>query len=68
VLVLLGVTGVIGLETGFVAAAWAGVAVIGAYALVAHRRIRLSTRRSLPLAVFLALIGVGLVLLKQYVH
>lgn len=67
-LLMLGVFGVIGLETGFDAAKWAGVAVIGVYALVAHRRAGMSTRRSVPLAVFLALVGLGLVLLKQYFH
>ena len=67
-LLMLGVVGVIGLQTGFDAAKWAGVAVIGLYALVAHRRAGLSTSRSLPLAVFLALVGLGLVLLKQYFH
>jgi hypothetical protein len=68
VFVLLGVTGVIALETGLKAATWVGVAVIGGYALVAHRRIGLSTGRSVPLAAFLALVGLGLVLLKQYFH
>ncbi len=67
-LLMLGVLGVIGLQTGFNAAKWAGVAVIGAYALVAHRRAGLSTPRSVPLAAFVALIGLGLVLLKQYFH
>lgn len=67
-LVVLGVAGVVRLETGFVAATWVGVAVIGGYALIAHRRTGLSTSRSIPPAVFVALIGLGLVLLKQYFH
>lgn len=67
-LVVLGVAGVLRLETGFVAATWVGVGVIGGYALVAHRRTGLSTRRSIPPAVFVALIGLGLVLLKQHFH
>jgi hypothetical protein len=67
-LVVLGVAGVVRLETGLVAATWVGVAVIGGYGLIAHRRTGLSTRRSIPPAVFVALIGLGLVLLKQYFH
>ena len=67
-LVILGVAGVLRLETGFVAASWVGVGVIGGYALIAHRRTGLSTGRSIPPAVFVALIGLGLVLLKQYFH
>jgi hypothetical protein len=67
-LVVLGVAGVLRLETGFTAATWVGVGVIGGYALIAHRRTGLSTRRSIPPAVFVALIGLGLVLLKQYFH
>jgi hypothetical protein len=67
-LVVLGVAGVFRLETGFVAATWVGVGVIGGYALIAHRRTGLSTRRALPPAVFVALIGLALVLLKQYFH
>ena len=67
-LLMLGVVGVIGLQTGFDAAKWAGVAVLGLYALVAHRRAGLSLRRSVLPAIFLALIGLGLVLLKQYFH
>jgi hypothetical protein len=67
-LVVLGVAGVIDLGKAFVAATWVGVGVIALYALLAHRRTGLSTRRSVPLAVLLALIGLGLVLLKQYFH
>lgn len=67
-LLLLGVAGVIRLESGFTAAKWAGVAIIGLYALLAHRRAGLSRRQSLPAAAFLALVGLGLVLLKQSFH
>lgn len=67
-LLVLGVSGLIGTDTGFLAAKWAGVAIIGLYALVAHRRAGLPMRQSLGMAVFLALVGVGLVLLKQYFH
>jgi hypothetical protein len=67
-LVVLGVAGVIDLGKALVAATWVGVGVIAVYALVAHRRTGLSTRRSVPLAVALAVIGLGLVLLKQYFH
>ena len=65
---MLGVVGLIGLDTGFLAAKWAGAAVIGLYALVAHRRAGLSLRRNLPASILLALVGIGLVLLKQYFH
>jgi hypothetical protein len=67
-LVVLGVAGVIDLGKALVAATWVGVGVIALYALVAHRRTGLSTSRSLPLTALLALIGLGLVLLKQYFH
>ncbi len=67
-LLMLGVLGVISLKAGFEASKWTGVAIIGAYALVAHRRAGLTTRASVPLAALLALIGLGLVLLKQYFH
>jgi len=67
-LVILGVAGVLRLETGFVASTWVCVGVIGGYALIAHRRTGLSTGRSIPPAVFVALIGLGLVMLKQYFH
>lgn len=67
-LLMLGVGGLIRLETGFLAAKWAGVAVIGLYAVIAHRRAGLPLRRSLPASTLLALVGVGLVLLKQYFH
>lgn len=67
-LLTLGVVGAIRLETGFTAAKWSGVAVIGVYALLAHRRAGLSTSRALPSAVFLALVGLGLVMLKQSFH
>ncbi len=67
-LVVLGVAGVIRLDSGFTAAKWAGVAVIGLYALAAHRRAGLSTRRSIVLAGLLATVGFGLVLLKQFFH
>jgi hypothetical protein len=45
--VILGAVGVIGLDAGFTAAKAAGVAVIGAYALVANRRAGLSIFRSI---------------------
>lgn len=67
-LVILGVAGVIDLGHALVAATWVGVGVIAVYALVAHRRTGLSTRRSVPLAVLLAVVGLALVLLKQYFH
>lgn len=65
---MLGVVGVIGLQTGFTLAKWAGVAMIGVYALVAHRRAGLTFRQSLPATVFLLLVGLGLVGLKYFVH
>jgi hypothetical protein len=67
-LVLLVVVGVIRLRSGLVAATWVGVAVIGLYAWVAHRRTGLSTQHSVPLAAIVALIGLALVLLRQYFH
>lgn len=67
-LLMLGVSGLIGIDTGFLAAKWAGVAIIGLYALVAHRGSGLPMRQSLVMSVFLALVGVGLVLMKQYFH
>ncbi|HEX6724199.1 MAG TPA: hypothetical protein VF073_03055 [Gaiella sp.] len=67
-LLMLGVAGVIGLQTGFTLAKWAGVVMIGVYALVAHRRAGLSFRQSLPATVFLLLVGLGLVGLKYLVH
>ena len=67
-LVTLGVAGVFGLQTGFTAAKWAGVTVIGLYALLATRGTGLSLRTSVVTASFFTLIGLGLVLLKQYFH
>lgn len=67
-LLMLGIVGAVRLETAFSAAKWAGVAVIGLYAFLAHQRAGLSTSRALPPAVFLALVGLGLVLLKQSFH
>ncbi len=65
VLVLLGVTGVIGLNTGFNAAKVAGVVVIGAYAFAANRRAGLSRLRSVHAAAFAVAVAAGLVLLKH---
>jgi hypothetical protein len=67
-LLVLGVSGVIGLSAGFTAAKIAGVSVIGTYAYVANRRAGLSQRRSILAACFLLAIAAGLVLLKHYVH
>jgi hypothetical protein len=67
-LLMLGVVGVIRLENGFSAAKWAGVIVMGLYSLLASRRAGLSMRLSLLTAASFALIGFGLVLLKQYFH
>ena len=67
-LLLLGVAGVYSLEAGFTLAKWAGVLMIGAYALIAHRRAGLTTRQSLPPTVFLLLVGLALVGLKSFVH
>ena len=67
-LLLLGVAGVIGLQHAFTLAKWAGVVMIGLYALVAHRRAGLSFRESLPATAFLLLVGLGLVGLKSFVH
>jgi len=67
-LLMLGVVGVIGLETAFTLAKWAGVVMIGLYALVAHRRAGLTFRQSLPATIFLVLVGLGLVGLKYFVH
>ena len=64
----LGVTGVVSLQTGFTAAKWAGVLVIGLYSLLATRSAGLSLRLSAVTATFFALLGLGLVLLKQYFH
>jgi hypothetical protein len=68
VLLMLGVSGVIGLDTGFAAAKGAGVAVIGAYAYAANRRAGLSRLRSVLAAAFLVAIAAGLVLLKHEFH
>lgn len=67
-LLMLGVAGLIGLSTAFTLAKWAGVAMIGLYALVAHRRAGLTFRESLPATIFLVLVGLGLVGLKYFVH
>jgi len=67
-LLTLGVAGVFRLQTGFTAAKWAGVTVIGLYALLATRGTGLSVRSSALTAAFFTLIGIGLVLLKQYFH
>jgi len=66
--VILGAAGVIGLDAGFTAAKVAGVAVIGAYALVANRRAGLSILRSVVAAAFLVALAAGLVLLKHEFH
>lgn len=67
-LLTLGVAGVFRVETGFTAAKWAGVAVIGLYALLATRAAGLSLRPSVLTTSFFTLLGLGLVLLKQYFH
>ena len=67
-LLTLGVAGVFGVQTGFTAAKWAGVTVIGLYALLATRGTGLSLRSSAVTALLFTLIGLGLVLLKQYFH
>ena len=67
-LLLLGVAGVIGLDTGFTAAKTAGVAVIGGYAFVANRRAGLTASRSFFGALFLLALATALVMLKHYVH
>lgn len=67
-LLLLGVSGVIGLDRGFTAAKGAGVAVIGAYAYAANRRAGLSHLRSVAAATFLVAVAAGLVLLKHEFH
>ena len=67
-LLLLGVFGLIGRDTGFTLAKWAGVVMIGLYALVAHRRAGLTFRESMPPTVFLVLVGLALVGLKYFVH
>ena len=67
-LLLLGVSGVIGLDAGFTAAKGAGVAVIGAYAFIANRRAGLSHGRSVVAAAFLVAVAAGLVLLKHEFH
>jgi hypothetical protein len=50
------------------AAKWAGVTVIGLYALLATRGTGLSLLTSVVTASFFTLIGLGLVLFKQYFH
>ena len=67
-LLMLGVTGVIGLDTGFTCAKIAGIVVIGSYAYVANRRAGLSQLRSVVAAVFLLALAAGLVMLKHYFH
>lgn len=67
-LLMLGVAGVIELQTAFTLAKWTGVVMIGLYALVAHRRAGLTLRESMPATVFLVLVGLGLVGLKYFVH
>lgn len=67
-LLMLGVAGVFSLQAGFTLAKWAGVVMIGVYALIAHRRAGLSLRESLPATTLLVLAGVGLVALKSFVH
>jgi hypothetical protein len=68
VLLLLGVSGVIGLGTGFLAAKSAAVAVIGSYAFIANRRAGWSPGRSILGAAFLLALAGGLVMLKHYFH
>lgn len=67
-LLTLGVAGVIRLEAGFTAAKWAGAAVIAAYAFIANRLSGLSLGRSILASAAFGLIGLGLVLFKQYFH
>lgn len=67
-LLMLGVAGVYSLQAGFTLAKWAGVVMIGAYALYAHRRAGLTIRQSVPATVFLLLLGLALVALKALVH
>jgi len=67
-LLMLGVVGLIRLESGFTAAKWAGVTVLAVYALAATRRAGLPVRASIVAAALFALLGVGLVLLKQLFH
>lgn len=65
---MLGVVGVIGLDTGFTLAKWIGIAIIAGFAFFANRRAGLSSRRSVHAAACFALVGLGLVLLTQYSH
>ena len=65
---MLGVVGVIALDTGFTVAKWTGVAIIAGFSFFANRRAGLSTRQSLLAAACFATVGLGLVLLKQYFH
>jgi hypothetical protein len=67
-LLMLGVAGVFSLSAGFTLAKWAGVVMIGVYALIAHRRAGLTLRQSVPAATLLLLAGVALVALKSFVH
>ena len=67
-LLVLGVLGVMRLETSFTAAKWAGAAVLTFYAVYASRRAGLSLGRSLVAAGLFAAVGFGLVALKHYFH
>jgi hypothetical protein len=67
-LLMLGVSGVIGLGTGFTCAKIAGIVVIGSYAYVANRRAGLSRLRSTVAGAFLLALAAGLVMLKHYFH
>ena len=67
-LLVLGVLGVMRLETSFTAAKWAGAAVLALYAVYASRRAGLSGGQSLLAAGLFAGVGVALVALKHYVQ
>jgi hypothetical protein len=67
-LLVLGVVGVMRLETSFTAAKWAGAAVLAFYAVYASRRAGLSAGRTVLAATIFAAVGVGLVALKHFAH
>jgi hypothetical protein len=67
-LLMLGVVGLISLDTGFYAAKVAGTVVIGLYSLLASLRAGMSYRRSLLSASVFLLVALGLVLLKHTFH
>jgi hypothetical protein len=65
---LLSALGLVTVDTAFTVAKWTGLGLIGFYGFWAARLSGASTRQALVKGALVALIGVGLIVLKSLVH